>query len=570
MGPTIALLSAPSRLAALRPGGSRVLLELDLTEPPLPDEPTDPLGRLRARHRTPLPQLVAALRDAAADPGVAGLVARLGGPALGLAAAQEVAEAVREFRAQGKPAVAWSETFGEFAAATSSYVLATAFDTVWLQQSGGVGLVGFALTTPFLGDALRRAGVEPQLGQRHEYKNAADVLMRGGFTAAHREAVTRLVESSWEQARAAVAAGRGLPVETVQRLADAGPTAAEEALREGLVDRVGYRDEVLADVRRRVGGSGESPPLLLLSRYRRRPGPAEVARRLPGRRRRVVALVSLVGAIHQGRSRRGPVGAPSAGSDTVSAALRSAARDPQVGAVVLRVDSPGGSYVASDAIAREVALLRDGGTPVVVSMGSVAASGGYFVAAPADRVLALPGTLTGSIGVLAGKLVTRGLTDRVGVHPEVVTAGDAAAMLTTTRPFTDDEIARLDAWLDDVYDDFVDQVARGRGLTRFEVEAVARGRVWTGADALERGLVDELGGLGAAVAAARGLAGLPGDAQMRRWPHVTPLDRLRPPRSSEDPAAVRARLDPWSGFGALAGVLGLPAAGPLALPPLGW
>lgn len=560
--------SPAARLAALRPGGSPVLLELDLTEPPLPDEPADPLGRLRARHRTSLPRVVRALRDAAHDPGVAGLVARLGGPALGLAQAQELAEAVREFRAGGKPAVAWSETFGEFSAATPSYVLATAFDTVWLQQSGGVGLVGFALTTPFLGDALRRAGVEPQFAQRHEYKNAADVLTRAGFTAAHRESLTRLVDSSWEQAREAVAAGRALPVQTVQRLADSGPATAADAVREGLVDRVGYRDEVLADVRQRLGGSGETPPLLLVSRYARRSGPAGLLRHLPGRSRRVVALVTAAGAIHQGRSRRGPVGGPSAGSDTVGAALRSARRDASVGAVVLRVDSGGGSYVASDAIAREVALLRDGGTPVVVSMGSVAASGGYFIAAPADRVLALPGTITGSIGVLAGKLVTRGLADRIGLRRELVTAGDHAAMLTTTRPFTADELARLDAWLDEVYDDFVGQVARGRGLPRGEVEAVARGRVWTGADALDRGLVDELGGLGAAAGVARRLAGLPADAELRRWPSTGPLDRLRPPTSSEDPAAVAARVDPWSGFGSLAAALGLPAAGPLALPPL--
>jgi protease-4 len=357
-------------------------------------------------------------------------------------------------------------------------------------------------------------------------------------------------------------------VETVQRLADTGPVTAAEAVREGLVDRVGYRDQVLADVRRRVGGSGETPPLLLTSRYTRRTGPAALVRRLPGRSRRVVALVIAAGTIHQGRSRRGPLGGASAGSDTVGAALRSAGRDASVGAVVLRVDSGGGSYVASDAIAREVALLRAGGTPVVVSMGSVAASGGYFIAAPADRVLALPGTLTGSIGVLAGKLVTRGLADRVGLHRELVTAGDHAAMLTTTRLFTADELARLDAWLDEVYDDFVGQVACGRGLSRGEVEAVARGRVWTGADALDRGLVDELGGLGAAADTARQLAGLPADAELRRWPQVGPLDRLRPPTSSDDPAAVTARFDPWSGFGSLAAALGLPAAGPLALPPL--
>jgi protease-4 len=251
----------------------------------------------------------------------------------------------------------------------------------------------------------------------------------------------------------------------------------------------------------------------------------------------------------------------------VAAALRSAGRDDSVAAVLLRVDSPGGSYVASDVIWREVNQLRAAGKPVVASMGDVAGSGGYFVAMAADAIVASPGTLTGSIGVFSGKVVTAGLLERFGVGTDAIAIGRNARMFSPRQGFDDDQWQRLEAWLDRVYADFVGKAAQSRGMTPERMHELARGRVWTGADAYERGLVDELGGLRRAGELVRERAGLPATAELRRWPAVSPLDRLSPPKSS-DGAVV---TDWWSGWGSLSGAaahLGLAPDGPLSMPPL--
>ena len=278
--------------------------------------------------------------------------------------------------------------------------------------------------------------------------------------------------------------------------------------------------------------------------------------------RDTVALVHVTGPIHLGPSGRHPI-APtaSAGSDTVVAALRSATKAPEVKAIVLRVASPGGSYVASDAIWRQVGLTREAGKPVVVSMGDVAASGGYFVAMGADVIVAEPGTLTGSIGVVAGKQVVDGLAARLGIGHEAVAEGARALMFSALREFTDDEWGRLEAWLDRIYDDFTAKVAAGRGLPAERMDEVARGRVWTGADAKQHGLVDELGGLRMALDLAKERAGLPASAEIepRLYPRVPMIARLRPAQSSEDPAAASARLgiEAWGPFAELARRIGL-------------
>jgi protease-4 len=544
-----------------------MLLELDLTEPPVEAPPADPIGYLQARRRLTLRGVVDGLRDAADDDRVVGLVARVGGGRLPLARAQELRDAVGAFRRGGKPAVAWAETFGEGGPGTVPYLLATGFGELWLQPSGDLGLTGVAVEATFLRGALDKVGLEPQLAQRHEYKNAVDQLTRHGFTAAYREAAARLAASAAEQVVTAVAEARGLTPERVRELIDAAPLSAAQARDAGLVDRVGYRDEVYADVRRRVGGDGVE--LRFLSRYRRARPPERLLGAVRHRRRPLVALVPVVGAIRSGRSRRGPLApGPGAGSDTVAAGLRSAARDDAVRAVVLRVDSPGGSYVASDVIWREVTRLRAAGKPVVASMGDVAASGGYFVAMGADLIVAQPGTITGSIGVFSGKVVTAGLLERLGVGTDAVVEGRQARMFSARVGFDPEQWQRLEEWLDRVYADFVGKVAAARGLTRERAHELARGRVWTGADAYERGLVDELGGLRRAAELARERAGLPADAELRRWPPLRPADRLSPPRSSEDRAAAAAA---WAGWGSLADVaarLGLPPDGPLTMPPL--
>lgn len=550
--------SASKASGPIVPGTGPLLLEIDLTVPPADPPAGDPLARLGARGRPLRGPLLRALHEAGPDRRVVGLVAKVGG-ALPWALAQELRLGVAAFAASGKPTVAWAESFGQGGSDLPAYVLASAFDELWLQPSGEANLLGVALETTFLRGALEKLGVEPELEGRYEYKNAVDRITRTGLTPAHRESLERLGGSLLDEAVRVVAAARGLATEEVRSLVDTGPRTAEEAQRAGLVDRLGYRDEVYASVRERVG---KRATLLFADRWRPRPRPSLPS--LPGRRRGHVALVEVRGGIVTGTSRRGPTGR-SVGSDTVTADLRCVLDDDAARALVLHVDSPGGSSVASDTIWREVCRVRDAGTPVVVSMGAYAASGGYYVACPADVIVALPATLTGSIGVFGGKFVVTGLLDRLGLTTGAVELGARSRMYSSRRRFTEDERERIDAVLDAVYEDFTSRVAEGRGLTREAVELLARGRVWTGADAYGVGLVDELGGLRDAVRIARERADLPEHAPVRPARHVPPLARLGRPRNSEDPRAVAStslRLDD------LSTLLGLPPGSELRMPEL--
>jgi len=566
-----------------------LVLELDLTSGIREEPPADPLERLTSRGELALPELVDRLREAATDPRVVGLFAKVGQARMSLAHAQELREAVVEFRRSGKPSIAWAETFGELGRGTVPYVLATAFEEIWLQPSGGVGLVGTATMVVFAREALDRAAVEPLVARRHEYKGAAETFLRRELSEPLREATTRLADSSYEQVVTAVAEGRGIAAAQVRELIDTAPLSAAEALSGGLVDRLGYRDAVREEIERRsrdeAGRAGrvvplrervarlrheDEPALVYAARYQRR---GAALRQLRSRRQKGVALIRIGGAIRQGRSVRGPFGRGS-GADTVAAAIRSAAADEHTGAIVLRVNSPGGSYVASDTIWREVCRAREAGKTVVASMGEVAASGGYYVSMGAELVVALPATLTGSIGVLAGKLRAEGLLQRLGLHVDGVGAGAHAQMFSPLTGFSDDEWASLNAWLDEVYDDFVAKVASARGMSREAVHEVARGRVWTGEDARRRGLVDELGGLGRALALARQRSGLPSDAPVRIHPTRSAVQLLKKPRNSDDAAAASplpaptAYLAGWGDLARAALALGLPSAGPLVMPPL--
>jgi protease-4 len=540
-----------------------LILELDLTDGIVEGPPADPVSALLSMRRTHLRDVLGGLRRARTDPRVRALVVRIGGHRLGLAMAQELRDAVRAFRDAGKLAVAWAESFGETGRGTVPYYLATAFERIYLQPSGDLALTGVALEEPFFNEALGKIGVTPRFAKRHEYKTAANTFMERAYTPEHKEMSGRLVASAGEQVVAGVAAGRGLSPERVRELIDRAPLLGAEALEAGLVDKLAYRDEVYADVRAAVGDADAR--LRYVARYNRAQG---LARRLPRQRQPGVALIQGQGPIRLGRSGRGPMPGQgsSIGSDTIATAIRAAVRDDKVKAIVFRVDSPGGSYVASDTIWREIVLARKAGKPVIVSMGNVAASGGYFVAAPATVIVAQPGTLTGSIGVVFGKPVVGDLLGRLGIGLDSVEHGAHARMYAPTRDFTEEEWGRVNSFLDRIYDDFVGKVAEGRGLPRERVDALARGRVWTGADAHERGLVDELGGLGQALDLARGKAGLPVDAPVRLYPHVSPVDRLRPAESSEDRTAAGARLDAWGPLSAVAARVGLPSGGPLMLP----
>jgi protease-4 len=545
-----------------------ILLELDLSQPLIEQEPGDPLGKIRSRGKSRLRPVLRALHEAGDDPRVVGLIAKLGDRTMTLSRAGELRDAVRAFAASGKPAVAWSDTFGESSSGTVQYFLATGFSEIWLQPTGELNLLGLAAEVQFLRGVLDKLGVEPQLGQRYEYKNAGDRIMQREFTPAHREASDRLVASAWEQVVDAIVSTRGLNADDVQLATDQAPLFADDAQKAGLIDRVGYRDEVYAEVRRRVGGDVK---LLYADRWTPRRKPVDrITHTVKQRSAPGVALIDGYGGILTGKSRRVPLQGPVMGSDTICAALRAAARNDKVRAVLFRVDSPGGSAVASDSIWREVKCVRDAGKPVIVSMGAVAGSGGYYVSCSADVIVATPTTLTGSIGVVGGKAVTAGLTDRIGLGYGAVRRGENALMYSRNQGFTEAERERLDSMLDRIYADFTGKVADCRGMTIDAVHEVAKGRVWTGADAHGIGLIDELGGFRDALAIARQRAGLPADAPLRPAVSVPTIAKLKPPTSSEDPRAASVATSVWSSgwgdFGALAAAAEWPVFGPLTMP----
>ncbi|MCV7421631.1 signal peptide peptidase SppA [Mycobacterium yunnanensis] len=519
------------------------ILELDLQAVPQETGGFDPLAMLNGSGKPLLlREAVAAIHRAAKDDRVAALIARVQPAAASPGPAQELRDAIVAF-SDVKPSLAWAETYP----GTMSYYLASAFREIWMQPSGTVGLVGFATNALFLHDALEKAGIQAQFVARGEYKSAANMFTKESYTDAHREADGRLVESLHDQVLAAVAASRHVDVADLDALADRAPLLREDAVTGRLVDRIGFRDEAYARIAELAGAPDvspddpEAPDRLYLSRYARAAAAPSVPS-LPGRKAKpTIAVVTLAGPIVSGRGGRtlSPLGTSSAGGDTIAAALREAGADDDVSAVVLRVDSPGGSVTGSETIWREVVRLRAAGKPVVASMGAVAASGGYYVSMAADAIVANAGTLTGSIGVVTGKLVARDLKDRLGIGSDSVRTNANADAWSTNAPFTDEQQAHVEAEADLFYTDFVQRVAEGRGMTVEEVDAVARGRVWTGADALARGLVDELGGLRTAVGRAKVLAGFDADVEAKivALPGSSLLDALRPKPSSQPAAA---------------------------------
>jgi protease IV len=542
------------------------VLKIDLRHPPAAEGP-GALERLRGHRRATLRELVEALDRAAEDPRVAAVFAELEQPAAGLADAEELHGAIGRLRRAGKRTVVHASSLGDLSSGSAAYLVASAFGEVVLQPSGTVALVGLAREANFVRDALDRAGVQVQAQRRWEFKSAAERFTERRLSPPAREDAERLIGSQFDRLLEAVAAGRGIDRARLAATVRTGPLTAAGAVDAGLVDAIGYRDQALARVcgREEVETGGEEDDeqggrLLSLQRYR--------AGRAPRARRRApaVAAISCAGMIVADRAPLPLVGA--ARADALARAIRRARRDDDVRAILLRVDSPGGSYVASDTIWRELRRARDAGTPVVAAMGNVAASGGYFVAAGADRIVAQPTTVTGSIGVIAGKPVVRELKERLGIATEAVEAGEHGLLASPSRPWDEGQQQLVAGWLDRAYEDFTGKVAQARGLSPGEIDAVARGRVWSGADAERVGLVDILGGHREALAELRSLLGLAEDVPLRTvpFPPPPPMRRRLPGRGGEDDEVAGA----WSTLQAILGPLAAttlsPALAAVALP----
>ena len=484
----------------------RVVLEVDFEQSVVEIIPDDPLGHLLLAKSLTLRDVVEALQKAASDNRVKGLVARVGQSKMKLAQVQEIRDAIIAFRTSGKPAIAYAETFGEFGPGNASYYLATAFDEIYLQPSGDIGLTGLIYEQPFVRGTLDKLGIVPRLDGRKEYKSFRYMFTERRYVAPHREEITRVMDSQFNQIVRGIAEARKLSDDAVRVLINRGPFIGQEAIEGKLVDALAYRDEVYDKIKEKTGMKAE---FLSLADYLKRAGG-------PNEKGTTIALIYGVGGIGRGKSGYNPAtGELMMGSDTVAEAIRQAVEDTSVKAILFRIDSPGGSYVASDTIWREIVKAKKAGKPVVASMGSVAGSGGYFVAMAADKIVAQPATITGSIGVFGGKMVTAGFWNKLGVTWDDVHTSKNADVWTQAKDLTPAQWTRMEAWLDHVYADFTSKASQGRNLPIETVEKIARGRIWTGEDGKKLGLIDELGGFPAALRLVRTAAKLPDNAPLQ-------------------------------------------------------
>jgi protease-4 len=450
----------------------------------IPEQAPAELPSFLERRPAPLRVLVESLDRAAGDAGVNAVVLRVSIlPDVGWGRVQELRDAIVRFRKSGKPAYAHLEFCGN-----KEYYLATACTKIYAVPTAIMDVTGLRSETTFFANTLGKLGVQAQFEGVGKYKNAPNQFTETGFTPPHREQMEALLDSVYGQYVAGLQSGRNKTAEQVQALVDNGPYDGEQALKAGLVDELVYDDQL----RDRLKDATALAP----GRYARR------GRGFGLDRRPKVALVYAVGEIVPGESQGGPFGGQVAGSDTVAAALRQARKDSDIKAIVLRVDSPGGSGTASDVIWREVVLARQS-KPVIVSMGDVAASGGYYISMSADAIVAQPTTITGSIGVFGGKFVLHGLYDKIGITKEILTRGQHADIFSEYRPWNEEEREKFRSMMAAFYQDFVTRAAQGRKKSFQEIDAVAQGRVWTGTEALSHGLVDRLGGLDVALGLAK-------------------------------------------------------------------
>ncbi len=459
------------------------------------------LNMLDEHENLSLREILFTLERAADDKHVTTVVFKATGGSLHMAQAQELRAAVAKLRAGGKQVLFFADTYGELDNGTVLYYLAAACDKIYVQPQGFVGIMGVGFAQPFARGLLDQIGIHPDFEKRRDYKTAMDMLTEKTPTAAGRAEMQSLADDLSAQIFKTIAADRKLDENTVFKLRDVAPLTDEEAKAAHLVDDIAYYDAVV----------GANKDIVTLADYAdsnddRTTGSGIAATD--------IAFVEAKGAIVRGHAAASPLSDDGVAADDIIEALHAAASDEKYKAVLLRIDSPGGSAIASESIYRAVLEVKAAGKPVIVSMGTVAASGGYYIAAPADKIIADSATLTGSIGVIVGKADIAPLSEKYGVTWDHTTSGTNSAMWSMARAFSPAERARVVIAADHIYDGFKARVAAGRHLSPEAVEAIAQGHVWTGAQAKQRGLVDELGGLYTALDAVRAALKLPADAKL--------------------------------------------------------
>ena len=454
--------------------------------------------------RLTIQQVIDTLRFAAKDDRVKGVLVALRSSNINFAHAQEIRTALKEFRKSGKFVRAYATSFGDTGNAFMSYYLASVASEIWMQPVGTMTISGLSAQLPFARNALSEIGVRPQFSKRKEYKSAVAPFTDSDMDAPTREMMTSLITDLGSQVVSGIAQERGLPEQVVKDLVDVGILLDEEALEAGLIDRLDYGDVLIREMNEEITGDPESKDVKIvgmkgyLARSRIQKAETMMEDGIAFADQPAVALVHVNGAIVSRTERaQAPFGNVQqlAAANEISEAIFNASKDDDVKAIILRVDSPGGSPTASESIRRAVVRAKERGKPVIVSMGATAASGGYWITPDADMIIANPGTLTGSIGVVGGKFVIKDLWDKLNVNWREISYGKSAGMWSPNKAFDPAELERFNDSLDRIYEQFIKRVAQGRGMSVEDVDKVARGRAWTGRQAFEKGLVDKVGGL---------------------------------------------------------------------------
>ena len=474
----------------------------------LPDYvPDDPFRKFFGGPDQSLSSLVLQFKKAKVDDRIKMIVLDVNMSAVGWGKAEEIREAIADFRSSGKPVYAFMEI-----GMNKEYYIASACDKIYVAPPGELFINGLAADVMFFRGSLDKLGIYPDMYQIGKYKSAGDMFTQKQMTEAHREYVNSLLDDLFNRYVETIAKARGKSAEDVRALIDNAPYSATKAKEAGLIDHVAYRDELEKELKTKLGyKETDKLPIVRGSTY------SEIeAQSLGLDKGEKIAVIYATGDIGSGQSDNSPSGSQSIGSDTLAKALNDARDDKTIKAIVIRVDSPGGSGLASDIIWHAVVSAKEK-KPVVISMGDVAASGGYYIAAGASKIVAQPSTITGSIGVVAGKPVMRGFYDWLGISNEYVLRGKNAGMFRETEKFSPDERAKFEEWIKTTYyEDFVPKVAKGRNKDAAYIDSIAQGRVWTGSQGKERGLVDEFGGLDRAVEVAKELANIPKDKGVHR------------------------------------------------------
>ena len=472
-----------------------IILTLNFDEPVTERGGFSPLSLLH-EEETSLIDILRAIDKAKQDPRVKGIVAHFGSTQPKLAEASEIRDAIKSFRLSNKFTYAYAPTYGDFGQGNRAYYLASAFDQIWLQPVGAVALTGLAMQSPFGKTALEKIGVKADFMQREEYKSFMDMATRDDFAPPVRENMQSLLDDLAKQIATSIGESRGWDAQHVRDLMAKGPYTDEEALKEKLVTRLGYFDELSDELDQKAGKNAKSVDVATYLSYAHGSHQNESGSK--------IALIYGTGMIMDHDDNAPSVtGDKIMGADTIADAFDSAAEDSNVKAILFRIDSPGGTPEASETIRRSLVHAQKSGKPVFVSMGETAASGGYWIAMNADHIVAEPMTITGSIGVLAGKFTVGDLLQKLGITVSTIKTSENAGMWSMAEGFTAAQRERMNALLDNSYRTFTLYVSNARHIPIEKMPEIAKGRVWTGAQAKEIGLVDELGGYGTTLTALR-------------------------------------------------------------------